>query len=538
MDGHPPVNKAPEQPLIITRQQISYALGCLVVAIMMVCLTYAAIQCGERLAPNWKGNYLLAVNFAICLETAIALRLVSQHEALTPEWILYRVTEWVVILITIKILIYLGTGPAQILKDTLLWEHDFFHTFFNGEYNVAIVSAAITWVVARLFAGHLMELEDDPELLSLERQGIGIKYRDKIQHNLMALIFILGSVLLVLTTLANLKSPLLSGKTASSPLQISLLVLYFILGFILLAQSQYNIVNARWYIQEIPASSAIPGRWAIFSIVLILAAGILASVLPTGYSIGLLQALQLLTGFILEALVSIAQFLLAVFNLVIGLLSQLLGFHTPSLSNITPPAQPFPPPPHEADSPDDIVRLLKSLFFWTVFFCLIFFSFKYYFNQHKELVESAKKAPLIRWIRAFILWFKSKFSRLRQQIELSIRSGAARWRGARSNKRVIPSDKLNLKKLSPRQQIVAIYLSAIQRVEAYGIKRRQSQTPFEFAAMLHERLPDIETAIDALTAGFMEARYTPHPIISEHVDRARRYYRTILAALEQQGDLS
>ena len=536
MDRHAPVKKAPEQPLVITRQQISFALDLLVVGFMIVCLTYAVTQFGKRLVPGWKGDYLLAINFAICIETAIALRLVSQYEALTTEWILYRITEWVVILVTIKILIYLVTGPAQILADTLLWEHNFFYTFFNGEYSVAVVSSIITWAITRLFAGYLMELEDDHELLSLEREGIGIKYRDKIQHGLMTLIFILGAVLLVLTTLANLELPVLSGKPTPSPLHPGLLIIYFMLGFILMAQIQFNIVSARWYIQEIPSSSAIARRWAIFSIGLILAAGVLVSLLPTGYSLGLLQVLQNLAGIVLELAGSIVALLLAVFNFIFGVLSQLLGLNNPSLTHLTPP-QVLPTPPSAADTPDDVIRLLWSLFFWTLFFSVIFFSFKYYVNQHKGLAAAIKKFPVSHWVITFIVWLKSRFIMVRQQIELSFKSTTTRLRGFRSNSRHRPSDAPNIKKLPPRQQIVALYLSVIHRIERFGIRRIQSQTPFEFAAMLNERLPGVETAINSLTAQFMEARYTHHAIISEQVDFVRSNYRTILAALEKQEDL-
>jgi hypothetical protein len=57
-----------------------------------------------------------------------------------------------------------------------------------------------------------------------------------------------------------------------------------------------------------------------------------------------------------------------------------------------------------------------------------------------------------------------------------------------------------------------------------------SQTPAEFAATLDRALPDAEPDIDALTAAFVEARYSRHPVEPERANLVKATWERLRKA--------
>ncbi len=113
--------------------------------------------------------------------------------------------------------------------------------------------------------------------------------------------------------------------------------------------------------------------------------------------------------------------------------------------------------------------------------------------------------------------------------------------------------RMNPRHMAPRQQVIFYYLMLVHRAGERGFTRKASQTPLEFSDQLSLRLgPDnrpaneipvqdwensgtqadqgesIELEIERLTSGFMEARYSQHPITSNQAGRLRTYWQRLL----------
>src|SRR5437660_1327716 len=69
--------------------------------------------------------------------------------------------------------------------------------------------------------------------------------------------------------------------------------------------------------------------------------------------------------------------------------------------------------------------------------------------------------------------------------------------------------------LSPREQIQRYYADAVQNASRHGIDRHPAQTPNTYLPCLEASLPESGDAPAALTAAYIEARYSPHPIDDE-----------------------
>jgi uncharacterized protein (UPF0548 family) len=81
--------------------------------------------------------------------------------------------------------------------------------------------------------------------------------------------------------------------------------------------------------------------------------------------------------------------------------------------------------------------------------------------------------------------------------------------------------------------VIRYYLSLIRRAESQGLPRRPSQTPDEYARALDERVPDAHPDLTALTASFVEARYSRHEVTPSESGQARGHWERLRDALRQ-----
>ena len=82
-----------------------------------------------------------------------------------------------------------------------------------------------------------------------------------------------------------------------------------------------------------------------------------------------------------------------------------------------------------------------------------------------------------------------------------------------------------------REQIIAYYLNTVGYAQRHGISRRAAQTPEEFERTLRLRLETGHDAWTTLTADFIEARYSVHPLSDEQPERARSAWRATRVAI-------
>ena len=97
----------------------------------------------------------------------------------------------------------------------------------------------------------------------------------------------------------------------------------------------------------------------------------------------------------------------------------------------------------------------------------------------------------------------------------------------------------------PRGLVQFLYLSLVERAGRRGYPRRRGMTAAEYSRYLAARLAEIEprtaepgtdpatarAELDLLTAAFLEARYSRHPVGEPEASRARRALQRLLALI-------
>lgn len=497
-----------------------------IVASMLVCAAVPLIDLGERLFPSWDGRYLLPFCFVVALEGLLSWRASGKFTFPALGWFLYRGAEFVVILMGLKAYIYNHRGWDRLWADLPLWQ-DNFNTFFGGEYFFACVLVIMVWLVAIRFAIDLSDLEGDEQLLQLERDSGVQSDRAAARRRVITDIFIAGGVMIFFT--AVLRSNLAFMGIAWPVFQTGLLnvVLYFVLGLVLLALSQFALLRARWSLDRIPLAHNLALRWAAYSAVLLVVSAAIAILLPTRYSLDLLDTLALI--------IAIVQFLLYLLLLLlllpVQLLFSLLFGRTPNLPPVPEPPPEFPSiAPAESSGPVPWLEILQPIAFWAVFLGVLGFSLYYYLRQRADLVAALDRLPGWKWLRGFWRWLRGGVTAINAGIAGAIRSVADRRRRAA----IAPWHYISLRRLSPRDRVRFFYLAMIRRASDSVSPRRPAETPFEYESKLAAQLPPTHDDIASLTAAFVEARYSRHEITSQSAKSARDHWENIRRALRNR----
>ncbi|HLF29228.1 MAG TPA: DUF4129 domain-containing protein [Anaerolineae bacterium] len=536
-------------------ERVSIFASHLSVSAMIACLAASVVQFGQRVVSTFNGDYLLPVCFLVALEAAYTQRGTQGMDFPSRRWAVYRLTEWVVILVTLKVIVLLAreatAGTAllgadlspvqrawltllqsvnQLGIDLLQGSGNFLSTFFSGEYVVALIVVWVAWFLAGQFAGDLMGLEGGDEALSFERTAYPTSDRLAARQNLIRRIFVLGAALLLLVGLLRIDLGMLRIDAPAARLTLTSLLIYFVLGFILLSQSRWIVLRSQWKMEGTPIGRDLAARWIVYSLLFLIGLGVLASLLPTAYALGFLGTLGTLISLLLNIISAVA---ILIFTLLHYLLSSVLrllqGQTTPDESPPFELPALMPPGPQ---APTSWLDLLKSVIFWSVFISVIIYAFSQYLRLHPEIGAALRRLAGWRWLAPIWRWLRGLLHGLRRGIGQVLGPTGLLSRLASKSSTPTPRIQRPLR-LSPRQRVLFFYLAMVRRGGEAGITRQTAQTPYEYAAVLRADRPEAQDEIDSLTEEFIQARYSRHPVSPADVSRARRYWNRIKQALRR-----
>lgn len=504
------------------RPWVRYAFQPLVISGMIGCIAVALVKLARLIDPSWSGTYLVAVCVLAALEACYSHWLLKKMAAVDRSVVRFRLTELALFLILIKIGSYVGASWNTILADIQTWSTRPMNIFSN-QVIVAFVLAFASWVATTDTMGDLERLDDPPEY-----------HRDQVApaQSITIRFFTGGILLVIITGLSRLTiEALLDLSRPSVPGLVLNVLIYFLLGLVLLGQVQYTTMHRRWHAREVKVTEKITGRWVRYSLIFISLVSLVAFLIPTGYTMGLLET----AGNVLAILAAILRFIvnLIVFlvSLPIWLLMQLFG-----QDGTEPPIPPVPlteveePQVTPAVGAPPWFDVLRSFVFWIIALGIVFYVIRSYLRDHPQVREALSSLWLIRAIHGFLtaLWHrltgmaKAVGARLPRRLSLRRRNKAPREAVFRF---------FRLGALSPRERTLYYYLSVLQRAGQQGFRRKDSQTPYEYDAALEPYLPQAQQEMGLLTDDFVEARYSPHPIDHEKEREVRTHWERVKAAL-------
>ncbi len=502
----------------------------LLISLMMVCLAISVMQFGERLAAgqNWNGWYLPVFTWLVSMEAMITSSKVKDLDA-NPR-ILYHVSEWVIFAILLKVFHYLIVGPDQLWIDLPRWQQNMLY-FFDGDYLPVLGVMFLTWLMSGSLINDLEELQIEITDLKWELGKLD-NNRQAARQRMAEKIFIAGGLMVFVTMLTRLDLKVFWGETPASQASIANVLVYFLLTLVFLSVTQFTFLRGRWFWNNTPMASEIGKNWLKYSLIFFAVLAAFAFILPTRYTFGLLQVLQVLFNILTQVII----FLFTLITFPCVWLLSLFGLQPIK----TTPAAPVPPPQLPLDQaagpPNAWWELAKSIFFWAIFIGIIVFAFVNFLRQHPGLIKRLLRIPGFNWLvnalQTFLSWVKG----VNLQIAATISTG---WQKLfRSGSRALRGNIerwVNIRQLSPRQQVIFYYLRLVDRSKKSGIDRKPYQTPDQFAAELDQFIPDVQQDVHSMTKTFTEARYSDHPIGTEHTSAVQLLWKRIVKRLKPQN---
>ena len=495
----------------------------LIISGMLACAALGLVQVAQQIAPRWNAALVPVLVFFIVLESATMTRYLRYHKPPAP-WYALRAAEALLLFLMIRSLLGLMRGPQPDQPVNP------FAGYVDSELFALAVILGVFWLLSWLMTDDLLNLETIDSTFERELIKDSAETQANSRQSLISLILIIGAALTFFAALIH--SYLRANDQAELAASFGLwhVVIYFLLGLLLLGRTRLSMLRAGWVWERIPLAGHVGRRWITYTLLMLVVAVLVAAVLPTQYSLGLLGTL----GYLLSGLIQIIQ---AIVYFITFLIISFLSLFFPNIEGgkpltgmlpnpTTPLVAPGTPPP-------SLSEFVQSLIFWVVFFAIAGYVVVQFLRRHPEIVEALKHIPGVTLLVR--LWHRLRdwFGGLSQQLE-DLREARRKARGlVPTRSAAAPRRWVNPRRLSPRQQVQFYYLAMLRRSGEKGHPRQPAQTPYEYARTLESKIPDIDQDVDGLTAEFLEARYSRHDIPPEHVGLVRRYWERIKQALRR-----
>lgn len=510
----------------------------LILVAMMVCLSFSFLQLLQWLLPSWQWSNGITVRQLDCAWglMPVAVLLVSleavflrplRRKAESAEKVIYLAAEWITFIVLLKITLYAVHGFDLLLLDLPRWQSSIL-SFFEGELLPYLFLIAICWFISQVAANYIEDLNTDPDDIYFEI-GILQNSRLEIRNRLLSLLLWVGILLVILTAAIR---TFYAHRVPEFTIQLPVLnvLVYFLLVMVLFSLTQYALLSGRWFWNQTEVHPLLARRWVRYSIIFFMLLAVVSFLLPTGYSIGLLETIGYILNFLFALVFMAVQLILAAFVWLISL----AGCTRPLNENTVITPEPLPTPiatPMQNAAPLPWLQLLQSILFWVVFIGLIGYALVTFIRQNPQLFTLFQKLSSMRYLGKLFSWLRHWLNRASNQLVSSLNAVRQRLASRQHLRRQEPRW-INFRQLSPRQQIIFYYLRLLKRGGDRGIVRQAHQTPCAYAERLESDLPDVTDDIVGITEAFLEARYSQHLIPSEKPSLVQRFWRNIAHSME------
>ena len=528
----------------------SHTLVCL----MMVCLTISFAQFLGRFLP--LGGSLPLWGGVIAGEAFLSYHVTKAKSPFSTEWLLARGAEWIVLLAAIKLIIELQHEWGTFLSDLPRWEQNFGPAFFDSEFMSVLFVLITIWVLSTFFANDLAEMVGSEPILytaHLDTKQIaqvqataalyGMRVdedilpsnRRDIHNRLLSRTLTLGVVMVIIAGLLRQDRVTLWQGQPIAQVSVINVVIYFILGLGLFSQTNFMALRAAWGYEHAKIHQHLGSRWVFYSLVFVLGLGVLALLLPTRYSLGFLDTLMYLLGF----LRIIIEFIIGIIMLPVLLIFRLFAIILGKGNEKSEPIENKPAVPIETQAPNIAIHtyipwwdVFKSFLFWGFFIAILGFAIYQYLKQNQALLAGLRSLPAWQWVKQAWQWLRGQFRTVRSGVKTVVQAGWKKLHALRITPVSLTKWRfMNPYRFTPREQVIFFYLALIRRGKEAGLPRHPSQTPYEYARFIGPDLVEQTEAVSDMTEGFLNARYSTHEATPEQTSRVKQAWAQVRKAL-------
>lgn len=541
-------------------------VGFLIAAGLLTCFAASFYLAGRYFFPTWNGIYLVPIAFITAMDGMLAYHRLRYSGFPEKEWLLYRFSEWVVILVLLKTGQYWVNGTQSLARDfTYLIQREW-GNLLSGEFLFSVGIMLMVWMLSGRFAELLGKLEVDEKLLKVEQESGIYELRSQARESLVSMILVLGVLMVLVVSLAGIEAPLDWRQTPALRAGVTNLLIFFFLTLCLFSLSLLNLMSTIWVREGLTIRPDLVRNWLMTSIAMILLLAFIASLLPTRYAVNLLTILNYLATS-LVAIISYLIFLIsAPIFMVVAFLASLFQFSSMESLSQPEPVLDLPPPPVEATAAPWL-ELLKSILFWVVLIGMLIFAISYYLHENRAIWSGLKRIALFKKLENLWSWFTGRWRMTNRIVQDKLQQGWQTFLARLQNEAQvqIPA-RLNLRRLSDREKVFFYYLAMLKRGAEKGPARQPWQTPYEYLQDLETRyqldgsflqetginqgeanvaqteelteasiMADSELLHDAreLTEYFMQARYSLQPVTRQDASLVKQIWDRLRKALRR-----
>jgi hypothetical protein len=450
----------------------------------------------------------------------------------------FQLAQLLLILAVLRVLTWGMTGNWPTLASVRGWILDPW-TAVDGVYLATSLLVALAWHRAAVVAGIFYRLALTPGELAYDNERRAnsfwrtghlperslVSRVDLVEHYATQWMF--GGVFLALcaaATRVRIGEQLSLNVLAMgipAPLVVAM-VLYFLVGLVLLSQARLAMLRSQWLLDGVEMPKRLPSRWNRWSLVVIIAIGLLAALLPLGSTWHIGAIVNAVVMF-LARMVLLVVFLIAT---VFALIMRLFG-EQPPMPEI--PQELVPATPQEPIVPlIEAPQWLGGATLWLIVLLALLLALRLLLGRDGLDVTRRKLQLLLARLWATIKSWGRGVQSLAKSIQISL---PGRHAQASDESPRQPWRFIRLGGLPPREQVRYFYLSTLRRAADQGIARRPAQTPHEFVRDLEQTWPEAELDVEALTGAFVTARYDAAEISPDEARQVKSVWERIKRAL-------
>lgn len=403
----------------------------------------------------------------------------------------------------------------------------------TGVFFLTALLVLLSWSMAAFATHQFLEMALRPEELT---ERLSDRYRliydSRMRSDRRSLLarfteyWIMGGVLLLLFTAGSQFGPSNNGFFALSrqniaPLVIGAGIVYFLVGFMLIAFGRLAVLRAQWQIEEVVTTENITRNWPIYSVGLIIIMGLIAILLPLGGTFWLAQILSL-----------IVQVIYLIVYTVFGLLMVLLTSLLPGMREEVPPPEIAPitsPVLEETVQRTAVAPWIGGTVFWIVMLLLLGYAVYIYMSG-----KGIRFAWLRQLWRSFILRWRLFWSGYAQWRQSTLNDTPAKGEEETSTPGWLKTlRRLRLGTLSPTDRVRLFYLSMLAQAQEQGIPRRPGETPYRYSPRLGAALEEAKDDTERLTEEFVAIHYGQQQVDAESLPQFQTLWDRIRKAIEE-----
>ncbi|MGC9348593.1 MAG: DUF4129 domain-containing protein [Anaerolineae bacterium] len=490
----------------------------IVVAVLVWCVAWSVAHVIAEMSGAWRPTLFWSIPVFMALVGFNTQRLMRKRLLSGTTGLRSRLIELGVLFLIVKFFSFFDNTIPEIIAEIRGWAQEPV-TFFDAQTVVAYFLGVAAWIGASLTARDLDAVHDPTMYLG----ETGPRKR------LMGRYFLGGAVLLIfagfrrvsLMSILNMENPRVTGLILN-------VLIYFFTGLVMLGLVQYIHLTTLWRRDKVRVSKGMGTTWIRYLLLLLGLAALVAFLLPTGYTVGILD-LAAMVIFIISYVITLI-YLLLLWPISM-LLSLLMG---KPVERAAPPMQRpqfIPEAPAAPSSGSPFWNVVQSFLFWMILIAVVVYLVRSYLRDHPDMLAAVQQLRPIAWLtglwRAIRHWLRD----VSHKVQTTVPDLIKRLRPTRST-----SGKEEGRPRGPtaRQQLIYHYLTTLDRAKEAGLPRRRTETPYEYRRTLEPHLAESAEAMQGLTESFIVARYSVHNIEPEEVGRQQSNAREVQRALRER----